>query len=346
MKTVLHILNTNSYSGAENVAITLIRAMNRLYPGYRLIYVSPDGLISERLASEGVAFEPVSALSVREVRRVVKKYRPDVIHAHDFTASVVSAISTLGIPIISHIHNNVPWFGRLCVRSLAYGICSLRCRKILCVSPSVKDEFIFSRLISKKAEVIGNPIDTAKIRRAADEAEIKDGYDVVFLGRLTDAKNPELFLEVLGDLAKKMSLSAVMIGEGEKRSELEKLIADKNLSDTVSLKGFLDNPYGILASSRLLLMTSSWEGYGLVAVEALALGKPVVALPVGGIPTIITGGEGRLAADKDGLVSAVEALLTNPDEYGKASQLAKARAEEIDNLSSYAEKINRYYSGE
>ena len=83
-----------------------------------------------------------------------------------------------------------------------------------------------------------------------------------------------------------------------------------------------------------------------MAVEALALGKPVVALPVGGIPTIITGGEGRLAADKDGLVSAVEALLTNPDEYGKASQLAKARAEEIDNLSSYAEKINRYYSGE
>ena len=50
MKTVLHILNTNSYSGAENVAITLIRAMNRLYPGYRLIYVSPDGPISERLA--------------------------------------------------------------------------------------------------------------------------------------------------------------------------------------------------------------------------------------------------------------------------------------------------------
>ena len=54
MKTVLHILNTGSYSGAENVAITIIRAMKSLKSDYRLVYVSPDGPIRDRLKSEGV----------------------------------------------------------------------------------------------------------------------------------------------------------------------------------------------------------------------------------------------------------------------------------------------------
>ena len=93
-------------------------------------------------------------------------------------------------------------------------------------------------------------------------------------------------------------------------------------------------------------MTSSWEGYGLVAAEALALGKPVVATPVGGIPTIIQGGEGVLVSEVTEFVSALESLLTDEDKYREASRLAVKRANEIDNLGEYAEKINRFYSGE
>ena len=93
-------------------------------------------------------------------------------------------------------------------------------------------------------------------------------------------------------------------------------------------------------------MTSSWEGYGLVAAEALALGKPVVATPVGGIPTIVVGGEGVLVSRVPEFVSALEALLTDEEGYREASSLAIKRAEKIDNLGEYAEKINRFYSGE
>lgn len=344
--TVLHILNTNSYSGAENVAITLIRAMRERYPDYRLVYVSPDGPIRERLAAEGVEFEPVSGVSAREIRRVVKKYRPDLIHAHDFTASVTAAFATFKIPVISHIHNNPPWLGRPCLKSIAYRLSIARYERILCVSPSVADEFIFRRAMKRKAEVIGNPIDTASIRKRAEEARERDGCDVVFLGRLTEAKNPALFVDVVAELSRKTELCAVMIGDGELREATERRIAEHSLTDKVKLAGFLDNPYGVLASSRVLCMTSSWEGYGLAAVEALALGKPVVALSVGGLPTVITGCEGRLCADKDGLVRELERLLTDPGEYAEASRLAISRADEIDNLASYTEKINRYYSGE
>lgn len=345
MRTVLHILNTSSYSGAENVAITIIRSMKERYPDYRLVYVSPDGPIRDRLYDEGVEFEPIERISRSEIRRVVRKYRPEVIHAHDFTASIVSAFSTR-VPVISHIHNNCPWLKSFCVKSLAYGVSCFKYRKMLGVSPSVFDEFIFGKLFKKKCEVIGNPIDLGKIREAADRATGKDAYDIVFLGRLTEQKNPALFVEVIGKVTEKTPVRAVMIGDGELKSDTEKKISELGLSDTIRLAGFMDNPHGILAASRLLVMTSAWEGYGLVAAEALALGKPVVATPVGGIPTIIVGREGRLCREPDEMVDAILSLLTSDEEYAEASRLAKIRADEIDNLDSYAAKINHYYSGE
>lgn len=346
MRTVLHLLNTNTYSGAENVAITMIRAMKRLYPHYRLVYVSPDGPIRDRLDSEGVEFEPIEKISRREIRRVIKKYHPEVIHAHDFTASIVSAYASFGVPVISHIHNNPPWLGRLCVKTVAYLLSSVRYKKILGVSPSVFDEFIFGRFIKGKSEVIGNPVDLESILEAAEHADVKDGYDVVFLGRLSEPKNPIKFLEVVAGLKEKMNVKAAMIGDGELRSEVEAKITELGLSDTVTILGFMDNPHGILASSGLLCMTSTWEGYGLVAAEALALGKPVVATPVGGIPTIINGKEGRLVSDVSDFVLAIEKLLTDNEEYFEASACATARAKEIENLHSYSEKINQLYSGE
>lgn len=346
MKTVLHILNTNSYSGAENVAITVIRAIHERYSDYRLIYVSPDGPIRERLDAEGVEFEPIEKLSRREIRRVIKKYRPEVIHAHDFTASIVSAFSTARVPVISHIHNNCPWLKRFCIKSVAYGVSCVRYRKMLGVSPSVFDEFIFGKFFKKKSEVIGNPISLGKIREASASADIKDGYDIVFLGRLTEQKNPILFVDVIGEVVKRVDVSAVMIGDGELRGEVEKRIAELGLSDTVRLLGFIDNPHGVLSSSRLLVMTSAWEGYGLVAAEALALGKPVVATPVGGIPTIIIGEEGRLCSETSEMVDAIVSLLTSDEEYAAASRRAVERAAEIDNLATYTAKINHYYSGE
>ena len=345
MRTVLHILNTSTYSGAENVAITIIRAMSARHTDCRLIYVSPDGPIRERLNKEGVEFEPITSVSVKEIRRVVRKYRPDMIHAHDFTASIVSAAATLRTPVISHIHNNVPWLKRLCPRSIVYGLSCIRYRRILGVSPSVFDEFVFGGLIKKKSHVVGNPIDLSITREAKEHADIRDGYDVVFLGRLSEAKAPLEFVEVIGELSKRIKVSAAMIGDGELRDAVSEKISTLGLSDTVKLLGFMDNPHGVLGASRALCMTSKWEGYGLVAAEALALGKPVVATRVGGIPTIL-GEIGYLCDSKDEMINSLMALLGDAELYREASHRALERAAELDNVGEYIDGLNRIYTEE
>jgi glycosyltransferase involved in cell wall biosynthesis len=213
------------------------------------------------------------------------------------------------------------------------------------VSPSVFDEFVFGGLIKKKSHVVGNPIDLSVTREAKERADIRDGYDVVFLGRLSEAKAPLEFVEVIGELSRRIKVSAAMIGDGELRDAVSEKISALGLSDTVKLLGFMDNPHGVLGASRALCMTSTWEGYGLVAAEALALGKPVVATRVGGIPTIL-GDIGYLCDGKDEICDRLFELLSDEELYREASHRALERAAELDNVGEYIDGLNRIYTEE
>lgn len=342
--TVMHILNSNAYSGAENVVISLI---NRLQNEVRSVYVSRGGTIREVLQENKIEFYSIHSMSYFEINRIVKEVCPDIIHAHDFTAGIITAISVLRIPIISHLHNNSPWLKVLCIKSIVYGLSCIRYKKILTVSNSIMDEYIFGRIEKKKTEVFGNPIDLQKIREQAALAENNKGeYDIVFLGRISLQKNPHLFLDIMDSLIKKKrmhDLKIAIIGEGELYKEIEIRIKKLGLRKNITLFGFQKNPYGILQCSKILCMPSSWEGFGLAAVEAMALGKPVIASPVGGLVDIINDSCGKLCKSKEGFVEAIYDLLTNEQKYEEKSWGAYKRADDFDNIDQYSKMILKVY---
>lgn len=103
---VMHILNTGAYSGAENVVISIITHTRN---DVESIYVSPKGTIESVLNENGIRYYPVNKLSVHSISKAIRRENPNIIHAHDFTASVLVSLCKTGIPIISHLHNNPPW---------------------------------------------------------------------------------------------------------------------------------------------------------------------------------------------------------------------------------------------
>ena len=339
---VLHILNTNKYSGAENVAITIINEMKR---DNEIIYVSPEGSIRDYLEENNINFEPIKKISIKEIRRVIKKYNPDIIHAHDFTASIISSLVKGKVKLISHIHNNYPWMKKINLRTIIYLISTIRYYKILLVSNSVLEEYVFRKFLKNKAIVIGNPIDISKTIKEAQKGIINENYDLAFLGRLAEQKNPLEFIEIVHELNKKIDISAVMIGTGNKEKDCRDLINKYNLQGIIELKGFLKNPYVVLKNCKILCMTSIFEGYGLVAIEALTLGKPVVATNVGGIPTIVNEKCGKLSNNIEERISEIEKLLTNREYYDRKSEEAIKRANELNNLDSYICNIKNIYEG-
>lgn len=337
---IIHVLNTNKYSGAENVAITTINQMKK---DNDIVYVSPDGKIREYLEENNIMFEPIKKISISELRRVIKKYNPDIIHAHDFTASVISAFVCGKKKLISHIHNNVKWLRTVNLYSLLYLISSIKYNKILLVSESIIKEYIFKKFIQKKVKIIGNPIDINKIIERANEFEEKENYDIIFLGRFSKEKNPTKFISLIKEISKDINIKAIMIGDGELKDECKKLIEQYNMKDLIEIKDFQKNPYPILKKAKILCMTSEWEGYGLVAIEALTLSKPVVATEVGGIPTIVTSDCGVITNDINNMKNEIKKLLNDSKYYEEKSINALERAEKLNNIDTYISNLINIY---
>ena len=85
---VLHVLKSNSFSGAENVAITICKNMQNNV----CAYTSPEGKIQETLQEHNVIYYPMKKFCLMELKRIVTEFTPDIIHAHDFSASVLASI--------------------------------------------------------------------------------------------------------------------------------------------------------------------------------------------------------------------------------------------------------------
>ena len=90
---ILHVLASNKFSGAENVACQIIKMFSDREPGIEMAYCSPKGEIEQALNKEKIDYYPLKKLNKRELKRVIKTFKPDIIHAHDMRASFYSAIS-------------------------------------------------------------------------------------------------------------------------------------------------------------------------------------------------------------------------------------------------------------
>lgn len=339
---VMHILNSNSYSGAENVVIQIINGMK----GYcDSTYVSPNGSIAGVLSQEGIDYYPVNRLSVGIIKRAIMEIQPDIIHAHDFRAGIYACATGTTMPIISHIHNNPPWLGKVSVKTLLYAVCCLRFKRILTVSDSVMDEFVWGQYFKNKTLVVGNPFNADKIKNMAEDAYIKDEFDCIFLGRITTPKNPLFFLDVIQRIKGKLpNIKVAVVGDGEQREEFENRIELMNLKENITIYGFLENPYGLLRNAKVMCMPSLWEGFGLAAVESLTLGTPVVCSGAGGLPGIVNDSNGKVCGyDVIAYADEILKLLTDGTYLRKKSVGAVESSKCFDNAEKYVQNLKKIY---
>lgn len=338
---IVHILKSNKYSGAENVAITII---NKMKDRNDIVYVCPEGEIREYLKKYNINYEPVKKISVKEIKRIIKKYKPDIVHAHDFSASVISAIASNRKNVISHLHNNNPRMKKINLYSIIYLCSTLKYKKILMVSQAIMDEYVFRKNIAKNVEILGNPIELEKIVKLSKEYKCDELYHIAFLGRLSDPKQPEKFIQLIKELKETIkNIKAVMIGDGPLREKCEKIIKENDLEKNIILKGFIKNPFPILKNSKVVCMTSKYEGFGLAAIEALVLGKPVVATDVGGLPDIVNDTCGKIYKEIEEAKKEVIKLLDNEEYYKSKSLNAIKRSQEMNNIDEYINKLEKIY---
>lgn len=341
---ILHLLCSNQFSGAENVVCQIINMM-RNDVEYEMVYCSPDGKIRQNLEERGITFVPVRNMTVLELHRVLRDQKPDLIHAHDMRASFIAAIACGKTPLISHIHNNNFDSRKPTVKAILYRIAAAKTKHIFWVSQSAQKGYFFHRDLEKKSTVLYNVIDAEQLRQKAEMAECQSAYDIVFIGRLTYPKNPQRLVDVLEAVVRqKPDVQAAIIGSGELEEEVKALIARKDLQNNIHCLGFMSNPYGILQNAKVMLMTSRWEGLPMCALEAMALGVPIVSTPTDGLCALVDDGDnGYLGTDDEILAEKLINIIYNSDVFDRMSGSALRKAQIVNNTDSYTACLKAQY---
>ena len=338
---VLHLLKSTKYSGAENVVLTIMS----LFPEAEMIYASPDGPIREVVETRGQKFYPLENISVGAVRKAIRDLKPDLIHAHDFSMATCAALAAGKTPVVAHFHNNPLWLKKICPQSVALALSLPRIRNVISVSNSIEAEYIFRGLLKQKNTVVGNVVNCADVRQKAQETCDCTQVDLVFLGRMTDPKQPLLFCQIVQKLhEKRPQITACMIGDGELMPQVKKYIQEHELEHNIELVGFQSNPYPYLNAGKIMAMPSSWEGFGLAAVEGLCLGKPVVCSGVGGLADIVDESCGAVCKTIDEYCNAILKLLQDENAYCRCSANAVGKSMQYTDMQRYKERILNIYN--
>ena len=190
---------------------------------------------------------------------------------------------------------------------------------IIAVSDGVRKDLASSINASESSlHVINNPVAKEAIRKASREdishkwLKDKSCPVVISVGRLTKAKDYGTLIRAIDIAREKVPVKLVILGEGPERPGLEHLVHSMKLDDTVDMPGHLDNPYSFMARADVFALSSRWEGFVNVLLEALALGMPVVSTDCHSSPReILQNGEyGRLVPPGDALELSVALLDT------------------------------------
>ena len=136
---------------------------------------------------------------------------------------------------------------------------------------------------------IYNPCDIKRVQMlSAEQQELHRGKYILGVGRLSKQKRFDVLIKAFHQSNAK-NYKLVILGEGNQRTELEKLIVELNLTDSVIMPGFVSNPYPWYKGAKLFVLSSDSEGFGNVIVEALACGLPVISTDCGPVQEILIG---------------------------------------------------------
>ena len=265
----------------------------------------PDALLAAMEHTNLVALwaKKLSGVTTRVVVSVHNIVSQDIANAQNMRAKV--------IPLLVRII--YPW---------AYAV--------VAVSEGVADDLAqLTGLPRNKLQVIYNPAVTPELLVRAEEPLdhpwFQPGEPPVILGagRLTAQKDFPTLIRAFALVRRKLPARLMILSEGEERPGLEALVQELGLLQDVSLPGFVDNPYKYMKRAGVFVLSSKYEGFGLVLVEAMACGTPVVSTDCPSGPSeILQGGKfGRLVPiqDEDSLAQAILHTLMDPVSKGASS---------------------------
>lgn len=287
----------------------------------------------------------------------VDRRKADVLHMHGYGATTFGRLAAARrkLPTVLHEHANLtdtPWFQKVADRMLApYTDLALA------VSESTADFTIKARLLPEERtkvvylgvpmEEFSRPWSEEEIRAARASLDIPEGtFAIGTVTRLMPSKGNQYLVEAAKGVFQAVPHARIyIVGEGELQPELEAQARSLGVGDRLVFAGFRRDVAQVLAALDLLVFPSLWEGTPLTVLEALAMGKPIVATDADGLQDVLTNGVDAMMVprrDPTSLAQAMIGLAHNARERERLSANARKTGADYD-IALFVRKMERLY---
>lgn len=292
---------------------------------------APCELLARELALAGATCHVIPDVGVLGWRQALplwlhlRRSRPDVVHLHfcEFYVPFFAMMAVLRIPLVATYHYSGDPAGaggiiRL-LKHLRRLLFSGSLQGITAVSNAARQKFLGDYLERpERVTVIYNgtnlherPLGSQQRRPLPPVASRFTGPKMMFVGALTPEKGVQVAIEAIAvAMAHCPTISLSIAGEGPDLARLQRLAEELGANERVAFLGIRDDIPEILADHDIMLVPSVWkEAFGYVLIEAMAVGCPVIASSVGGIPEVISDGEEGVLVPPGDVGALSEAIL-------------------------------------
>lgn len=367
---VIHLAKMTGAAGSEGHLLALLPGLRARGVDARLwMLVEPGNPVQayvDRIEARGV---PVERIVIRRhldpglwqrLTAHLRQARPDLVHTHLIHADLygIPAARRAGVRgVISSRHNDDRFRRWLPFRVLSRWLWR-QADAGIAISEAIRRFAIAVEGVSPdKIHTVHYGLDPATLQvppdaRARLRAELGLPPGALLAGsvcRLIAQKGLDNALDAFGQVAAECPAAHyVVAGDGSLRGALEAQAARLGLADRAHFLGWRADAPAVLAALDVLLAPSRWEGFGLVFLEAMALGVPVISTRVSAIPEIVADGEtGWLVppGDPAAIARALRAALSDPDERRRRGEAGRARLESRFTVDAMVEHTLAVYRG-
>lgn len=368
---ILYVIPSLQKGGAERLAIDICREVTarREHKALLLVlsdnnqysYQTKDLPIRKTSSSVSLSFLKKSKIDLLDFEKIITEFKPDIIHSHLFVAEIFSReITYPGVKYFTHCHDNMPQLRNLSVQTVfnkklltdfyekqhllkKYLKCN---NKFIAISEHTKEYFesVLPSSLRKNVSLLNNAIDFKQFN-VVNQRRSLDKIRIVNVGSFVEKKNQQFFIFIAEELQRRnLNVEIVLLGNGPLYAAIKKQIEQKGLQQTISMPGNVMQVEDYYAQANLYIHTAIYEPFGLVLLEAMASGLPVVSLDGGGNRGLVTDANGFMLYEQNAKLFAdkVELLFNDVMLYNKLSEGAVAFARQFD-IVSYTDKLLKLY---
>ena len=360
---VLHLTTHLNVGGITTYILRLIKPLRNL--GDQTFVLSSGGKCVPELEERGAKtfklpirtkseLNPILYLSIPAVKKIIRDHKIDLLHAHTRVTQVMAywIQKSIGIPVVTTCHGF--YKNRLGRRILpAWG------DRVIAISQGVADHLRDDFKVSPtKIRVVNNGVDLDEIDPAykvhdPEQAKLKYGFsknDLVIgiVAQLVADKGHEYLIQAIHILQKEFpSIRLLIVGDGNQKKNLQKLVAELKLEKRVILTGNISDVTHPLAATDIFALPATWrEGFGLSIVEAMACHKPVIVSNIWALNALIENKVTGILIEPrqvETLAHAISQLVKNPALQREIGTNARKMVEDFFSITRMAKEVHEVY---